>query len=158
MALSIIQYVLEDPPLGRGWLIRTIESAAPEDMETRIAQAFAEIAKINVDIVDDLDKFIVQDVDLAGGGDGHTFVATVTFVRQKFGALGIDLPPDIAKVGAYMASQRDAIDAALNLTVNRLVQASTEATKNLIAVFQPIRGASQGTRFMGLVVGAQTKP
>lgn len=158
MALSIVQYVLEPPPLGRGWLLRTVESADPQDMEKRVIQAVAEVAKINEGIVDDQDKFDLADVDLAGAGDGHTFVATLSFTRAKFSALGVSIPADTVQVGAYMASQRDAIDAAFNLTVNRLVQASTEDPKNFTAVFQPIRGASQGTRFMGLIVGAPLKP
>jgi hypothetical protein len=154
MGLSLIQYVIEPLPLGRAWLLRTVESAGPEDMEKRIAQVIAEIVKINEDIVDSKDKFDLADVDLAGGGDGHTFVAILSFTRAKFSGLGIAVPPDTVRLGAYMASQRDAIDAAFNLTVTRLVQASTLDPKNFTAIFQPIRGASQGTRFMGLVVGA----
>jgi hypothetical protein len=147
-----------DTALDPQFIVRVVESADAADMERRLRQVLKEVEAINADIQSDPEKFVYQDIDLAGAGDGHVFAATIIFVREADDFFGFALTPDLLAVGAYMASQQEAIEAAHGVTVRRLIALSQEDPKQFFAVSQPVRGAAGGTRFMGVILGAIAEP
>lgn len=96
----------------------------------------------------------VLSLTLAGGGDGHTFVAEVaqsssTLVVSPFGVVDED-----ALIGCYLASDEESLAVAREATV-AFMQAQPPPNPNDSLSFfdEQVAGASKGTRFMGLIVG-----
>ncbi len=81
------------------------------------------------------------DIAIAGAGDGHSFVVTV-FVDSDGGS-----PASGTTAAIYMGASREAVTTAQNLALAAL----TEAGATLVA--HGIAGASQGLRFMGIMLG-----
>ena len=117
-----------------------IESADPVDMQTRVAAELA--TRLNV-------NWTLTHVDLAGGGDGHTFVCTLGFATAEVGSGGA--PPantnmffDLASEASALAVARSTVDPPIAV----LFSAPTSADR--VDVVQTLMaGAAKGTRFMG---------
>jgi hypothetical protein len=125
-----------------------IESADPVDMQQRVAVALA--AHPNVD-------WALTHVDLAGGGDGHTFVCTLGFATAEIGSGGA--PPENTNLFFYMASEASAL-AVARTTVNPQIAAlfSAPISADRVDVDQTLMaGAAKGTRFMGCVLTVWTR-
>jgi len=88
MSLSTLYYMknFASPTSGNDYLIKTAQAADGEEMARVYAKNVAEIVALNANIQDDDDKFTPVDAMLAGGGDGHTFIYTVTLSRTRLAA------------------------------------------------------------------------
>ena len=76
-------------PAGVPTLTRIVESANPEALQKRINAVLAELADTVISILGVEVRPFVTSIDLAGGGDGHTFVATIVASPAAFnGPLG----------------------------------------------------------------------
>lgn len=143
---------LDKLQLARG----VVQSASPEGLRRQIAQFAAAIVARPITTSDWEFAFI----DLAGGGDGHTFVAVLEAADDQSGgpfpnANGIEankLPPGPA---TWIGSQSEALDKRNDAEEVRF-------DDDLADLFDPpvttvsetfLAGASQGTRFMGMFVG-----
>jgi len=123
-----------------------VQSADPVDLQLRTQKAIEAIAKLP-------DDQRISNITLAGGGDGHTFVALIDFAPEAdFESGDAPLNPANTKVIAYMASNQAALPAARE----RALKATPDAG---MAVFNELlEGASQGTRFMGMIICAVGQP
>jgi hypothetical protein len=88
MSISTIYFTKNFlPNSGDDYLIRTSQAADAEEMARVYAKTLAEIIAINDAIgppgQNDQDKYMPVDAMLAGGGDGHTFVYSVTLARTR---------------------------------------------------------------------------
>jgi hypothetical protein len=76
---------------GNDYLIRSGQAADAEEMQRVYDKELADITAINAAIgdpgVNDLDKFTPVDATLAGAGDGHTFIYTVTLTRVRLASV-----------------------------------------------------------------------
>lgn len=108
------------------------ESSLPADLQAQVA---ALIAEQNL-----LTRDHVVSFDLAGGGDGGTFVARVGFQVAGTGLTNTEIK-------FYMASDSEALAIAR-------AQAVLGITPNKTIRDEPVAGASQGTPFMGAIVCA----
>ena len=119
-----------------------VQSADPADLQLRTQKAIDAIAKLP-------DDQRISNITLAGGGDGHTFVALIDFApKADFESGDAPLNPANTKVIAYMASNQAALPGARE----RALKATPDAG---MAVFNELlEGASQGTRFMGMIICA----
>ncbi len=137
------------------FVVKTAEAAEASEMETLVQAALDEIQAQNVLIAAAFPEtpsrlLTLGDFLLAGGGDGHTFVATLVFVAQAFNNVetlldlgtGALLPQNLAfKFG--LGSEKDALAIAITDALTRA--SSPEATR---AIFEEFAGAAKGTRFM----------
>jgi hypothetical protein len=169
MPLSIITYNI-DPAMS---MTRSVQAATPEQMELRLAVLLAEITALNALIPDDLDKWMPADGNLAGAGDGHTFVFTVTFVRTRCNRvinvlLGVPggvinentvfIPISDFTTRFWLASESEALDLVMNRVLDELAASSDPEVGGSLAVWQQVAGATQGTRFMGGVTVLSVPP
>jgi len=119
-----------------------IESADPADMQARVAAALAARSG---------SQWALAYVDLAGGGDGHTFVCTLGFA----GALiGDGTNPETTRAYFFLASEpsalaqaRSSVDAQIATLFSAPISASSVALIQTLSA-----GAAKGTRFMGCTV------
>lgn len=125
-------------------ITRVVEAASPDTMQRLITQALAEIAAAEVTLDGTTLRFFVTDMTLAGAGDGHTFVCTIT---ASAGAFQNPLDPAQTSVQCFMASQAEALAKVA-------VQARNRVTPGDFAVGFLEAGASGGTRFMGVLITA----
>lgn len=170
MPLSIITYN-EDASLSE---IRSIQASDPAAMAAKSKQMFAEFAALNEDIQDDFDKWVPADANIAGAGDGHTFVVTVTWVRNRclrlvnvlLGIAGgvalenstLALPLDAFKNEFVMASSAEDVTTLLNQKRKQLVKQGAVPGLGVLVVWQQIAGASTGHRFMGGISALAVAP
>jgi hypothetical protein len=107
-----------------------IQSATAENMREKIAQRIALQAAGA--------SSAVSSCEIAGAGDGHTFITRLGFVDEET----VDALADVV-VRPYLASDE-----------RELPKARAAALVGLTGTKQdePFAGASKGTRFMGLVV------
>jgi hypothetical protein len=159
MALSIFDYqskaswaALPANPPSVPYLIRSVQAADAEEMTRRVQQMLAEVTALNAAIVDaNIEhpdpgtlQLAVADIDLAGGGDGHTFVLTVTFLpllRKSDAPL-----PESLLYGFVTGSTAEIIEPLLSEKADSVL---AEADLDEIGViWQAVRGAAKGTRFM----------
>jgi hypothetical protein len=145
------------PPPAAARVIKVIESADPADMEKRVQAALDEVVAQNVLIaaaypgVADV-LLSLADCDLAGAGDGHTFVFTMFFVPQVLNNLAgllSDSPPgtllpELFRFNFAVAGERDALESQIQDAIARGIGVN----ENMITIFQFLRGAAKGTRFM----------
>jgi len=129
-----------------------IESAAPDDMQARVAAALAPFVPVTQD-----EEWLITHVDLSGGGDGHTFVTHLELANinasQNIDATGV--APGAARILYYMAAQ-----AAALLPARRALQAQIAALfagnggpfTSVTLLQTGFAGASQGTPFMGMLL------
>jgi hypothetical protein len=92
MSLNVLYYTKNfQASSGNDYLIRVSQAADAEEMQRVYDKNLAEITAINAAIggpgVNDLDKFTPVDAMLAGAGDGHTFIYTVTLARTRLAAV-----------------------------------------------------------------------
>jgi hypothetical protein len=120
------------------------ESADPADLEAKVAAALVALA---LEQSDDTAWAIVF-ADLAGGGDGHSFVFNMVVANQLStpAATASPVPVGNARFVFYLASQAEALEAAAAAADARL-----DIPVGFSATYQQswLHGASQGTRVMG---------
>jgi len=92
MSLSTIYFTKNfQASSGNDYLIRSGQAADAEEMQRVYDKELADITAINAAIggagVNDLDKFTPVDATLAGAGDGHTFIYTVTLTRVRLASV-----------------------------------------------------------------------
>jgi hypothetical protein len=154
-------YAIAFPPPAEAFIVRTVESADPADMEARVAAVLAEMTTLNVAIAaaypNDLPDVLMTlaDADLAGGGDGHEFVTTLFFsasslngVQEIIGSPGAFVPENFSFKFA-LAGEGEALQSEVNDAILRAIGAGADFD----AIFQAVRGASKGTRFMYMLGG-----
>lgn len=168
MALSLIGYVnqAEFVAPSMSFLQQTLQSADPDDMKAKFDAAVAEVAALNVLILDAFPEdpelqLSFADASLAGGGDGHTFTLILTWVPVVSNQLailtGVDedlLVPGEGVNGHFcLASTAQALNPAFTDLVNAaaLEDAQSELL-GITTVWQAHAGASQGTRFMAGII------
>jgi len=157
MSVSLIIYLdnaLVTPPI-KNWQSVQVQGASPEVLESRTREALDAVALFNTQIQDPEDRLEVADADLAGAGDGHTFVVTITFVKSSINLLrqafeAPPLSPSEVKMFFCMAAQRDAFQVAFDAMIERVTKAVAPPEQSF-AFQQAVRGASKGTTFMGMV-------
>jgi hypothetical protein len=102
----------------------------------------------------------VMSLNLAGGGDGHTFAAEIVQSGNSVDPiLPVDVEGENALVGCYLASNAETLEIARAKTVAAMI-ASTPPPgymEPLVVVDEQVAGAAKGTRFMGLIVGVWTE-
>jgi hypothetical protein len=141
-------------------LIRSLQAADAEEMTKLVAQMLAEMVVLNAAIVaanpeypdpDTLQLGII-DADLAGGGDGHTFVLTVTFL-PLVSKSGLPLPEEVV-YGFVTGSTAETIETLLSEKIQATANQAPDAENSPLIVFwQAVRGAAKGTRFMAGFAG-----
>jgi len=109
-----------------------VESALPADLAARATTAIAAIANTR----------LITAINLAGGGDGHTFVVEIESALIADVTTG-GLVPSSTQVQCYMAAQSEAL---------ALARSRVSVPSNRSILDEQLAGASQGTRFMGLIV------
>jgi hypothetical protein len=175
MALSIILYN-NDPAQSE---IRSIQAADPVAMEKRLAQMFAEFNALNQDIQDPLLQWVPSDANIAGAGDGHTFIVTITWVRNRnlrlvnvlipalLGGAGVTVPNTVPIplssffTQFFMASDAQSLDIYMNRARKKAIEFGEEVTPNVgsvIVTWQQVAGASTGHRFMGGMTALALEP
>jgi hypothetical protein len=120
MTISLINYNVGQT--GRGipdYLVRQIQAGDAETMEAKAAADSAAVFALNGPLSTD-DQWTPADANLAGGGDGHTFVFTVTYVRRK---LNTAVPRLAAFVGNLLSHANNAgsLDYPLPPATNVLI-------------------------------------
>jgi hypothetical protein len=135
-----------------------VQSADASDLEVRANQALVALAEENLALDPD-EGFAVAFVDIAGGGDGHTFVA------RFFSASNIDPPPRteaegidpaLARIFFYQGAQSEALAnarAAVNARIAALFE--NDDVDSIRFLQTGFAGASQGS-FCGFVLVALT--
>jgi hypothetical protein len=116
------------------------QSADPVDLQRRVNAALAKLAT-------DLPGSILATLTLAGAGDGHTFLVKIEATTSG-PPIGIVIPTVAARVFCYQAA-----DALELQKAQAFAQAAALAAGLLFINDEQISGASQGTRFMGMIVG-----
>jgi hypothetical protein len=136
-----IDTVPQDNPAATS--IHYVESADAADLQ----------AKAQAVIDSQASALTLSFIDIAGGGDGHTFVMRLHFVNTVTGS-GIGVPVEIANIFVYEASQavalqeaRRALQAQLAVLFDTLSQGS-----QLFVMQTVLAGAQKGTRFMGALI------
>jgi len=132
---------------------RYIQSADPLDMQTRFLGFLSALAIENVARVQQqLTPFNVIDVDIAGGGDGHTFVVKFLLSTQLTGQ-GWDGDDDLDGVGVacWMASDEQGLAARQGAAIALLKNGFADVTNVAVG----FAGAAKGTRFMAFIAGVQ---
>jgi hypothetical protein len=131
--------------LGPGRRVDFVQSAEPGDLAAGVARIAAELdAEAGTD-------WVLTFIDLAGAGDGHTFVFMLTWADQNAGGIvtdGLDVE-DLAPITA-MASQSEAI-ARASFAANAAVVAPAGLFFQALQSF--LAGTSSGTRFVTGTVG-----
>jgi hypothetical protein len=133
-----------------------VQSADADDLELRFNQALVELAKKNLALTPE-EAFEFALVDLAGGGDGHTFAARLFSASNQeepeeiTESFGID--PALARVFFYQGSQSEAL-AKARADIDAKIAALFELDDiDAVQLLQTgFAGASQGTRFCGFVL------
>jgi hypothetical protein len=100
-------------PATGDYIIRVVQAADAEEMEKKVQEVLDEIVALNATIPDastnpptyilNANRFMLQDVNLAGGGDGHTFTCTLTFTRYIMSSLAL--------LGLFLAGASPSVNA-----------------------------------------------
>jgi hypothetical protein len=166
--MSISTFVLSPPGFNQNTITRFVQSSEPGDIEAGIEAAVAEIVALNNNTITPVnDKYGIAALDLAGGGDGHTFVVQITFTTNLANTLYslvygtppstlLDQggnPPQPFHAGAYLASEEEALAIAQQATYDRLRALDPAPGKRFTVFGNAFAGAAKGTRFMGVVIG-----
>jgi hypothetical protein len=162
--MSISTFVLSPSGTAQNTITRFVQSASPQDIEAGVEAAVAEIVALNLGLSNP-DKFGLAALDLAGGGDGHTFVVQITFTTDQANflyaaATGVQTPSSLLAgfhAGAFLASDASELPRAQDETYARLRTFDTQGHQFSV-IANSFAGASKGTRFMGLVVGFAGTP
>jgi hypothetical protein len=147
ISTSDIVYTTAGEVTGAGSQTREVQAADPVIMQAGVAAVLAELSGAN---------WVLTHIDLAGGGDGHTFVCTMEFADTVAvaGSTGLVVDPLTLGIFFYMAAQSEALVAARNAVrpaIAALFSPPISATQ--VDIVQTlVAGASKGTRFMGGLV------
>lgn len=153
-------FAISFPAPAAAFVVKLIQSADAADMEARVQAALDEVDLQNVAIAAAFPQnpeilLTLNDVDVAGAGDGHTFVVLMSFVPDNLNGvntvLGFSagtLAPDNLSFKFALAGDASELQAQIE---NAMVRAANG--EDMQAVFQGLRGASAGTRFMYFVGG-----
>ena len=159
------------------YIVRSAQAADPEEMERVVAAHLADIVAINAAIDDPQAKFTPVDANLAGAGDGHTFIFTVTFTRVALAAvqatlLGnpVTLPlnppavffdPSLFVTKFAVSGEQDPLDVAINAAIQKILDQAAltpGADAAVLTNFLMVAGGAKGTRFMAGVTGLVLPP
>lgn len=143
VATSVIPFTSKAQALNDSLRVALfIESADPVDLQARVAAALAPFIAAEV--------WQMAHADLAGGGDGHTFIfwAEVYNATVLSGGGGLDLLSDFMD-RFWMAAQSEALANANDATVAAIFPVTELVLRQTL-----LGGASQGTRVMGAYLGA----
>jgi len=159
------------------YIVRSAQAADPEEMERVVAAHLADIVAINAGIDDAQAKFTPVDANIAGAGDGNTFIFTVTFTRVSIAAIQdtllgepVVLPLDPVPVffdpalfitKFAVGGEQDSVDEAIAAAIAKLLDAaagSVGGDATVLSNFMMVAGASKGTRFMAAVTGLVPPP
>lgn len=175
MALTIA--VLSRTSGVSNYIVRHAQAADPEEMARVVALHLAEIVALNDTIEDPQNKFTPVDANLAGAGDGHTFIFTVTFTRVALAGVqnvllgesaslplnppAVFLDPSLFVAKFALASDQESVEASMNVAITALLDqlaGSPGGDATLFTPFLAVAGAAKGTRFMCGVVGLIPPP
>jgi len=115
--------------VGNGSQIIAVQSSDPEDLQERVNAAIGALVERSV-----------IGLDLAGAGDGYTFVVLI----QHAASIASGSPPTSLTVRCYLAGEAEALMVAR--------AATSVPTAPLKLVDEQCEGAAKGTRFMGMSV------
>ncbi len=117
-----------------------IQAAEPDELASRL----------NAVLQDTLGGNVVLSLELAGGGDGHTFVVGVE--RSTTPGLGTPLDDDNL-IGCYLAASESELAVAKDACVAAMLALTPPVEgQTLEVVDDQLAGAAKGTRFMGMIV------
>jgi hypothetical protein len=146
-------FALSFPAPATSLLVKTVEAAEAPVMEALVQEALDEVTAQNVLIAaaipDEAGVLLtLADADLAGAGDGHTFVTTLFFVPSDLNGiqeiLGSGaLLPNLFRFKFGLASEDESFATEINSAITRNI-----GEFDMPAIFQFTRGAAKGTRFM----------
>lgn len=138
------------------FLYKSVQAADAEQMERVLATSRAEVDALNAEILaatgDTSTILLPIDWCLAGAGDGHTFVFTVTYVPAQFNFIN----GDVKAYGFVVAGNGEVLNALLSQklgdTLDKLIDPLNPTT--LTAFWNQSAGAAKGTRLMaGFALG-----
>jgi hypothetical protein len=134
--------------IGPGRRVDFIQAAGPRDLAARIAQLAKELA---AEIAEH--SWVLTFIDLAGAGDGHTFVFMLTWADETGADISASgLPADDLGATVAQASESEALSLASFGANAGAVRVEDELL--VFDAFQSyLAGTSSGTRFMTGVVG-----
>lgn len=146
-------FAISFPAPAAAYLVRVVEAAEASVMEELVQQVLDEVIAQNVLIAaaypDNPELLLtIADMSLAGGGDGHTFVCTLTFVPADSNGVAVIIAAGpISPTGFVfkfaIAGEQDSFLAAVNDALARLI-----GPADAPVIFQDSAGAAKGTRFM----------
>jgi hypothetical protein len=159
MAFTFVFYENADlfaesfPAPATSLVVKTVEAAEAPVMEALVQEALNEVTALNALIAaafpDEPGVLLtLADADLAGAGDGHTFVTTLIFVPSDLNGIQeiLDtgaLTPDLFQFKFGLASEDESFATEINAAITRGI-----GEFDMPAIFQFTRGAAKGTRFM----------
>ena len=127
-----------------------VQSADPDDLRRRVNEA---IVALNLRIQSFGPPPIFVALNLAGAGDGHTFVVEIIEapppILTPVGGLGL-LFAITPRVVCYMASSRE------ELPVQRAAALARAGLAIATLEDEQVAGSEQGQRFMGMILGTYT--
>jgi hypothetical protein len=128
--------------------LQAADSATMEDLFTKyIAALYAE------SIAEDEDRNVV-DIDIAGGGDGHTFVVRILVIEASGSTMWNTSQLLNVRGRFWMGSDAEALESYQEAALASLIAASPDGPVTSVAV--GLAGAAKGTRFMAFVAGVIT--
>lgn len=141
------------PAPAASLVVKTVEAAEAPVMEALVQEALNEVIAQNVAIAaafpDEPSVLLtLADADLAGAGDGHTFVTTLFFVPSDLNGIQeiLDsgaLLPNLFKFTFGLASEDESFGSQVTDAINRGI-----GEFDMPAIFQLTSGSAKGTRFM----------
>lgn len=151
------------------------QGATPEELQRATEVALAEIVAENVAIAANPDlgpdlEMTIADASLSGGGDGHSFVLTITLVPAQLNLVGLllnfvtglsfDLRPQFFSFRFALAGNGQALEPLFQPLLSELIALAAQADldNELFAPWNMSAGAAKGTRFMIGVGGITSQP
>jgi hypothetical protein len=93
-------------------------------------------------------------VDLAGAGDGHTFVGEINVSNSP---LGTFYEPDVMRVGCYLAGTAEELALArIPVLAAMVAEPPPDPGQELVFIDEMVVGAAKGTQFMGMLIAEWT--
>jgi hypothetical protein len=132
-----------------------IQSAQSSDMEARFTQKIAELIAENVvRVAAQLLPLNISDIDIAGGGDGHTFVVRLlltTAVAADPGPQWLSASFPFVRARFWMGADAEALSDYQEAAIASLFLGGlTDA----VLCAAGMAGTSKGTRFMAFFAAA----
>jgi hypothetical protein len=134
-----------------------IEASTPEELSRRFIALVASIVAENAArVTAQLDPFNIYDMDIAGGGDGHTFIVKLLLSTwdppesqfiARWASTGI-AGASTLQATFWLAGTEQELRIAASAALATFASGS-EATEINVGM----AGAAKGTRFMGFIAG-----